>query len=78
MQLLIKILGRNVLVDSEPSDTVENLKASIHEKEGISPDQQRLIFCGIQLEDSRTLDSYGINGEFFTIIMILKLRGSGG
>ncbi|XP_041635193.1 NEDD8 isoform X1 [Cheilinus undulatus] len=68
------LTGKEIEIDIEPTDKVERIKERVEEKEGIPPQQQRLIYSGKQMNDEKTAADYKIQGGS-VLHLVLALRG---
>eukprot|EP00461_Guttulinopsis_vulgaris_P006692 UN06725 len=75
MQIKVKtMMGEIIMINCDPSDSVDVLKEMIHWEKDIPPEQQRLIFNGKQLDDGRTIADYGVHRDS-VLHLVLRLRG---
>jgi len=75
MQIFVKTLtGKTMCFEVQAEETILDIKKKITDREGLSPEEQRLIFVGKELKDNTTLRDYGIQGES-TIHLIIRLVG---
>lgn len=67
------LTGQNFAISADSADTVASVKQKIEDANGTPVADQRLVFAGRQLEDSRTLADYNIQDQS-TIFLVLRLR----
>ena len=70
-----KLGGKSMTIEVDATDTIENVKAKIYDREGVPPEQQRLLFAGKQLDEEQwTLADYQI-GNSAILDYVIRLRG---
>ena len=75
MKVFVAMLsGRSITIEVDSSDTVANIKAKVQDREGVRPEDQRLLFHGKQLEDEYTLQDYQVMNSS-TLHLVMRLRG---
>lgn len=70
--------GKNFSVKVHPNENILSIKTKLQNKEGIPPEQQRLIFAGRELDEYRTLNEYTTDTKGLVFFLVLRLRGGGG
>merc|ERR1711991_693903 len=75
LQLFVKsINGKTRTVVVNNTDTIRQIKEQIRDKEGINPDEQRLIYAGKNLDDTKTVADYNLSADA-TLHLVLRVRG---
>ena len=64
----------SITLNTKQTDSIYTLKKKIMDVKGITPDEQRLIFAGKQLEDCHSLFHYNIQSDS-TLYLVLRLSG---
>lgn len=77
-EVIVKtLIGKSITIPVAGDVSVAEIKAAVCEKEGIRPQDQRLVFNRKALEDHETVEGIGIP-HLGTIFLVVNVRGGGG